>query len=74
MYYEINVAKAGVHFFATAERSCRSMHAAQMVFNDIKTKFPSSEGYSVTVSHKTVEGRDETLDFELGQFAALAKD
>lgn len=49
MYYEINIAKDGKHFFATAERSItteKELKEALIVFQD---KFPKEEGYEIIV-------------------------
>ena len=51
MYYEINVAKDGYHFFATAERSIYSLKQLKKMYKLFLEKFPEEEGYSITVSH-----------------------
>lgn len=61
MYYEINVAFHGQHFFATAERSLKSEHEAKQVYKAIKEKFPESEGYEISVSRWEKSGR--TINF-----------
>lgn len=50
MYYEINVAKNGIHLFATAERSAQSMWNAKTLYEEIKSKFPEEEGYSISIT------------------------
>ena len=50
MYYEITVAKNGVHLFAMAERSAQSPWNARAIYEEIKTRFPEEEGYQVTVT------------------------
>lgn len=50
-YYEINVSFGGMHFFATAPRSCVTENVAVSVYNKIREKFPKSEGYEVTVRY-----------------------
>lgn len=57
MYYEINVSKAGKHFFATAERSITSMSHLQDVYPEIAKKFPASEGYEITVTKWFASGK-----------------
>ena len=49
-YIEINVAKDGHHFFATAERSIPTYppERYEEVLRTFKEKFPESEGYSIT--------------------------
>lgn len=49
-YYEINVARHGVHYFATAPRSVTSNAGAVEVFKDFCERFPVSEGFRVTVT------------------------
>jgi hypothetical protein len=51
MYYEVNVAKNGQHFFATAKRSCVTMHEFKPVLTEIVARFPESEGFSVTATY-----------------------
>lgn len=50
MYYEILVAKHGYHLFATAERSATYGPKAKMLYEEIKSRFPEEEGYTVTVT------------------------
>lgn len=50
MYYEINVAKDGYHFFATAERSITNWKQAKEMYNLFKEKFPESEGYHISMT------------------------
>ena len=49
MYYEINVALHGKHFFATADRSIQSESKLKDVYKVLKEKFPESEGYQLDV-------------------------
>lgn len=48
--YEINVAKNGVHFFATDERSVTDEWKLKVVLKTIEEKFPASEGYTISVT------------------------
>lgn len=50
MYYEINVALNGRHFFATAERSITDRKSLDTVLSVFKQKFPENEGYSISVT------------------------
>jgi hypothetical protein len=50
MYYSINVAKNGMHFFATAEHSVTSEGDLKEVLPVMVAKFPKSEGYEVSVT------------------------
>lgn len=51
MAYEINVAKNGRHFFATAERSCTSEYDARRVFVELQQRFPEAEGFNVSCTY-----------------------
>lgn len=50
MYFTINVALNGLHYFATAERSITSEDVAIAMTRTFRRKFPPVDGYSVTVS------------------------
>jgi len=49
MYYEINVARDGKHFFATAPRSITYIKDLQVKLKVFVEKFPESEGYSINI-------------------------
>ena len=49
MWYEINVAKSGTHFFATAQRSITSVQKLVEVYKDILNAFHGLT-YDITVS------------------------
>ena len=57
MYYEINVSKLNSktgryeHYFATSERSITNMFKLQTVVDDLKNRFPKSEGFKITCTH-----------------------
>lgn len=55
-HYEINVSHRGVHFFATAERSCVTRSDMKRVYDALKAKFPAKGGYSVTVTNWKIVG------------------
>jgi hypothetical protein len=57
MWYEINVSRNGAHWFATSERSLTDKTAASVVFRDICSRFPTSEGFNVTMDLKCLSGR-----------------
>jgi hypothetical protein len=61
MYYEINISKNGMHFFATAERSITSYKELQKVYSVIQEKFPKSEGYELSVKEYQVIGKHVEL-------------
>jgi hypothetical protein len=50
IYYEINVARGGNHYFATAPRSITSNEQARRVYSDFIVRFPVNEGFRVTVT------------------------
>src|SRR6267154_2620614 len=62
--FEINVSKDGKHLFATAPRSCLTVNDATKVYTEIKTAFPLSAGYEVTVTGWECAGRIVTAHFE----------
>ena len=57
MYYEINVALNGQHFFATDKRSITNKIALEVVYKILKEKFPLEEGYDITVSQYETRGK-----------------
>lgn len=66
MYYEINVALNGKHFFATAERSITNKWKLKEIYSTIKEKFPQEEGYDITVS--CIETVGKHIDMEQEEF------
>lgn len=62
-HYEINVAKNGMHLFATHERSLTSEQKALEAFMELRTRFPSGEGFSVSMTYMERIGRP--VDVEL---------
>ena len=50
MYYEINIAKNGTHFFATAKRSIRDRKKLATVYHTLEKAFPKEEGYDIMVN------------------------
>lgn len=56
MYYEINVALNGQHFFATDKRSITNKGAMERVYKVFKEKFPLEEGYDILVSRVDTVG------------------
>lgn len=71
MYYEINVALNNKHYFATAKRSATDLPTVMRLTKDIKDRFPTSEGYSISVSYHPEAGysmniNDDTSIIELG--------
>ena len=58
MYYEINVALNGVHFFATAERSCTTYETALKVYKELEKRFLASEGYELRLTVWETKGKE----------------
>ena len=56
-YYEINVAKNGVHFFATTPRSIQSENSAKTMFDEFTNRFPANEGFNITCVYWKSEGK-----------------
>ena len=57
MYYEINVALNGQHFFATDKRSITNKIALKVVYKILKEKFPIEEGYDIMVTQYDTVGK-----------------
>lgn len=61
MYYEINVSKNGMHFFATAERSITSFDKLKEVVQVFNEKFPEEQGYRISVTQWEKLGKSVDL-------------
>ena len=57
MYYEINVALNGQHFFATDKRSITNKAKAEKVYKIFKEKFPAEDGYNIRVTYYETVGK-----------------
>lgn len=66
MYYEINISKNGRHFFATDKRSITNKQTLKEVYEILKDKFPTEEGYDMLVS--CMETRGRYIDMEQEEF------
>ena len=64
MYYEINVAKDGRHFFATDKRSITNKNKLKEVYEVLKEKFPPEEGYDMIVSFVETIGKHIDMEKE----------
>ena len=64
MYYEINVALNGKHFFATDKRSITNKWKLKEVYKVLKEKFPPEEGYDITVSYIETVGKNIDMEQE----------
>ena len=62
MYYEINIALNGKHFFATDERSIRTEWELKRVLEVFTQKFPKKEGYEITVSYWEKRGKELKIE------------
>ena len=62
MYYEINVALNGKHFFATGERSITNRNRLEDIVKVFVEKFPESEGYEISVSRWQNSGKNIDID------------
>lgn len=56
MYYEINVAKDGKHYFATAERSLHTLDSAQALAAEFATLYPVIRGFVITITRYETVG------------------
>ena len=63
MYYEINVALNGQHFFATDKRSITNQWALEKVYKVLKEKFPLEEGYDIIVSQYETVGKFVDMNY-----------
>lgn len=63
MYYEINVALNGQHFFATDKRSITNRGALEKVYKVLKEKFPLEEGYDIIVSEYNTVGKFVDMNY-----------
>lgn len=63
MYYEINVALNGQHFFATDKRSITHKGALEKVYKVLKEKFPLEEGYDIIVSEYNTVGKFVDMNY-----------
>lgn len=58
MWYEINVARNGRHFFATDKRSIIWGYDLENLLSVFREKFPESEGYKITVTKYETIGQE----------------
>lgn len=56
MYYEINVALNGKHFFATAERSLRTTEDAKKVWDRLLIACPAEQGFTMELTYRVNSG------------------
>ncbi len=63
MYYEINVALQGQHFFATDKRSITNKQTLEKVYKVLKDKFPLEEGYDIIVSQYETVGKFVDMNY-----------
>jgi hypothetical protein len=64
MYYEINIALNGKHFFATDERSITNKDKLEDIYNVFKEKFPKEEGYDISVTRFELAGKYINMEQE----------
>ena len=67
MGYEINVSLNGKHFFATHERSITNKWELQKVLKVFAEKFPSEEGYKISVYKKETWSNEISMDSVLSE-------
>ena len=63
MYYEINIALNGQHFFATDKRSITNQRALEKVYKVLKEKFPVEEGFDILVTHYETVGKFVDMNY-----------
>lgn len=64
MYYEINVALNGKHFFATAKRSITNPWDLKDKLKVFIDKFPKNEGYELSVTKWEKVGEELEIDYD----------
>lgn len=57
MYYEINVAFKGMHYFATAERSITTQKDAEHMYRHFIKLFPEEQGYELSLTRWEERGQ-----------------
>jgi hypothetical protein len=67
MTIEFNISKDGKHFFATHERSCNDSKKAEKLKLVFEEKFPSSEGYEISISFNPQRSYGMDLSKDLGE-------
>lgn len=65
MSYELNVALNGTHYFATADRSIKTIDQVIAISEDFKKRFPKSEGFEISLSYHPEIGYGLSLKDEL---------
>jgi hypothetical protein len=58
MYYTINVALHGQHFFRTGDTSCINMRDAARVYDALAARFLAEEGFELMLTRMEVTGRE----------------
>lgn len=56
-HYEINISLEGQHFLATAPRSIQDEEKLELVLKVLRKKFPSQEGYCISVTYWKITGQ-----------------
>ena len=56
MWYEINVSKKGVHYFATSERSITTIAKAVEIRDLLKKAMPVEEGFRFNITQWSKTG------------------
>lgn len=56
MWYEINVSKDGMHYFATDKRSIPTVKAAVEIRDRLKKAMPEEEGFKFTITQWQTSG------------------
>lgn len=66
-YHRINVSLNGVYLFATEQARLCHERDARLVFRLLKSKFPESEGYSVTCDYWKGQGKAAFVEQEINE-------
>lgn len=56
MYYEVNIAKGGKHFFATHKRSITTVQELKNVYSELSKVFNPDNGYTMMITLYSTRG------------------
>lgn len=66
-WYEIEVTHHGKHLLRTDRSSGGSIESASMLFDILRRRFPTTEGFKVSVTKMVSYGEDVTDEFSRGK-------
>jgi hypothetical protein len=60
MYYTVTVSHNGKHYFTTADNRLSSLVEMKKLVKDFHKRFPTKDGFKITVIHWTITGQEVT--------------